>query len=64
MRYRKRPLEVEAFPVKGASVTIITPEGTNTAEEGDWIVKGIEGEIYPVKNKIFVKTYEAIPDVV
>lgn len=62
MRYRKRALDVEAFPVKGCVVTIINAQGTQTAEDGDWIVKGIQGEIYPVKNDIFQKTYEAIPD--
>lgn len=29
------------------------------ADDGDWIVKGIGGEFYPVKPDIFRKTYEA-----
>jgi hypothetical protein len=27
---------------------------------GDWIVKGIKGEFYPVKPDIFEQTYEAV----
>ena len=63
MKYRKRSLEVEAFPVKGCEILIVTAEGEIRAKEGYWIVKGIQGEIYPVKDEIFLKTYEAIPDV-
>lgn len=27
---------------------------------GDWIIKGVKGEFYPVKNDIFRETYEPI----
>ena len=40
---------------------ITTLEGTVTAEIGDWILKGIEGELYPCKDSIFTKTYEIVP---
>jgi len=26
-------------------------------DKDDWLVKGIKGELYPVKNKIFEETY-------
>ena len=35
-----------------------TLEGDMIARPGDWIVTGVEGERYPVKNEIFKKTYE------
>lgn len=41
-------------------VTINTLEGEMTAPRGDWIIKGIEGELYPCKNSIFEKTYEKV----
>jgi len=41
---------------------IKTLEGTMTAKRGDWIIKGIEGEIYPCKPDIFKKTYELIEE--
>lgn len=37
---------------------IKTLEGTMTAERGDWIIKGVKGEIYPCKPDIFEMTYE------
>lgn len=40
--------------------TVETLEGSFTATENDYIVKGIEGEFYPVKPNIFNKTYESI----
>lgn len=44
----------------GAKVDIETPEGTMTASPGDWIVKGIKGEFYPVKPDIFDKLHDEI----
>lgn len=39
---------------------IETLEGTMTASLGDYIVKGIDGEFYPVKPDIFEQTYEVL----
>lgn len=41
-------------------VAITTLEGVMIAERGDWIIKGINGELYPCKPDIFEKTYEAV----
>jgi hypothetical protein len=40
-------------------LTIPTLEGEMIARHGDWIVKGVNGEFYPVKPDIFVKKYAA-----
>jgi len=40
---------------------IDTLEGTMTAQRGDWIIKGVVGEIYPCKPDIFAATYEPVP---
>ena len=32
------------------------------ATEGDWIIKGVQGEFYPCKPDIFEQTYEAVND--
>lgn len=37
---------------------INTLEGTMVAAEGDWIIRGVKGEIYPCKPDIFEATYE------
>jgi hypothetical protein len=41
---------------------INTLEGVMTAVEGDWIIQGVNGEIYPCKPDIFEKTYEKVED--
>jgi len=46
------------FMENNPTVQIETLEGTMTANVGDWIIKGIMGEIYPCKNDIFEKTYD------
>ena len=39
---------------------ISTLEGVMSAEKGDYIIKGVKGEIYPCKSDIFEMTYEKI----
>ena len=39
---------------------IKTLEGTMTADIGDYIIKGVNGEFYPCKPDIFEKTYEKV----
>ena len=41
-----------------------TLEGIMTASLGDYIVKGVNGEFYPVKPDIFEQTYDILPDVI
>jgi hypothetical protein len=43
-----------------AWATIETLEGNMKATIGDWIIKGIKGELYPCKPEIFQATYEAV----
>lgn len=43
-----------------AIMKIDTLEGTMIAQRGDYIIKGIKGEIYPCKPDIFEATYEAV----
>lgn len=39
---------------------IKTLEGDHLATPGDWLIRGIKGEIYPCKPDIFAATYEAV----
>lgn len=39
-------------------ISIETLEGVMWASEGDWIIKGVQGEFYPCKPAIFDETYE------
>jgi hypothetical protein len=80
MRYRKKPVVIDAFQwwpgvappdwmrsrddwvvSQGTSVmTIYTLEGTMSARPGDWIIRGVQNEIYPCRNDIFEATYEPV----
>lgn len=43
---------------RGAHVVIPTLEGEMEASPGDWIIRGVQGELYPCKPDIFAATYE------
>lgn len=87
MKYRKKPVVIDAFKWEGQSYTlwpewaseythghqdfqirheqdgtlsIPTLEGRMTAQRGDFIIKGVKGEVYPCKPDIFEATYEKV----
>lgn len=35
-------------------------DGSLEASKGDWIIRGIEGELYPCSDSIFQKSYERV----
>lgn len=45
------------YPEDG-SMLIKTLEGEMIARPGDWIIRGVKGELYPCKPDIFAATYE------
>ena len=52
-------------PREMGSVTFIieTLEGDHLVKGGDWVIKGVQGEFYPVKNDIFLETYEPVKSI-
>jgi len=92
MKYRKKPVVIEAFqlevrqlnwpqwaqdaltenviiahntgkfanPSEETYLTIKTLEGDHKASLGDYIIRGVKGEIYPCKPDIFEMTYEGV----
>ena len=63
------PLDViegrKPYPPSGVSIDprdgrliISTLEGLHWADEGDWIIRGVQGEFYPCKPDIFAQTYQ------
>ena len=42
------------------TLQIQTLEGEMTAQVGDWIIKGVQGEFYPCKPDIFEATYDKV----
>lgn len=43
-------------------LVIKTLEGECFATIGDWIIKGVKGELYPCKPDIFEATYDKVDD--
>jgi hypothetical protein len=41
-------------------IAIVTLEGEHLAQPGDWIIRGVQGELYPCKPDIFEATYEPV----
>jgi len=58
-RFMKRPVMVTAERVRTALI-LPSLEGDMRAALGDWIVTGVRGERYPVKDGIFRATYAAV----
>lgn len=48
-----------SFKIENGQLTILTLEGEMKCSIGDWIIRGIKGELYPCKPDIFEKIYEA-----
>lgn len=44
----------------GSEVEIETLEGKMRAKPGDYVIKGTEGEMWPVRRDIFEKTYDVL----
>lgn len=42
------------------TLIISTLEGEMSASVGDWIIRGVAGELYPCKPDIFTATYEPV----
>lgn len=66
--YRKKPVVIQAERFFGQHIDgtklcegfciIDTLEGRLTGDIGDWIIRGVKGELYPCKDDIFRATYE------
>lgn len=59
-KYRKKPIIVEATEYTGEGAFVDTLEGRLHVSKGDFIITGINGEIYPCKPNIFHQTYEPV----
>lgn len=57
--YTKKPIPIKAVQIN-ETFTVETLEGTHTGNAGDYLIEGIEGELYPCKKEIFLKTYEEV----
>ena len=59
MDVRKKPITVSALKML-VDFEVDTLEGTHHGNAGDYLLKGSQGELYPVKKEIFEATYDII----
>lgn len=90
MRYRKRPVVVDAIQWTGSNddeirafiggathyfgadwrnvedpqrfFVIRTREGDMMLEQGNWLIRGVRGELYPCRQDVFAATYERVEE--
>ncbi|MDB5226808.1 MAG: hypothetical protein JWN78_1001 [Bacteroidota bacterium] len=55
----KKPIPVRCIQIN-EPFEVETLEGKVKGNAGDWLIVGINGEMYPVANEIFYKTYDII----
>ncbi len=56
------PAEVEEKTSSPPKLLIRTLEGNMLASVGDWIIRGVQGELYPCRADIFEATYEEVTE--
>lgn len=54
------PSWIDCEWLAGESIYIPTLEGVMEARCGDWVIRGVKGEVYPCKADIFAATYEKV----
>lgn len=70
MKRAKAMLEVEDFLDRhgaldtcfwrGSSLIVRTLEGDMEGRPGDWLIRGVKGELYPCKPDVFDDTYDFV----
>jgi len=61
MKCRKRPVVVEFRKVRPDEGGVETLEGFKPCNpEKHFIIRGVNGEIYPIDKDIFARTYEVV----
>ncbi len=53
----KRPIPIECAQID-EPFEVETMEGTLQGKKGDWLMRGVNGELYPCDREIFEKTYD------
>lgn len=56
---KKKPIPVRCIQID-EPFEVETMEGVMQGKEGDYLIVGIHGEMYPVDKEIFLKTYDVV----
>jgi hypothetical protein len=58
-RWKKKPVVIRAVKMD-KEFWIATREGVIKGNKDDYLIEGVEGELYPCDSKIFHKTYQEV----
>lgn len=60
-KYTKRPIPITAVQIQCA-FEVKTLEGLMQGKKGDYLLEGVEGELYICNERIFKKTYKEVKE--
>lgn len=60
-KFEKIPVVIEAYQTD-EEMEIETLEGVMKANKGDWIIRGVKGELYPCKPDVFDMIYKKVKE--
>jgi len=55
----KKPIPIKCVQIDEPFL-VETMEGELKGKKGDWLMVGVHGEMYPIDNAIFEKTYDIL----
>ena len=55
----KRPIKIRCVQID-EDFEVETMEGVLTGQKGDWLMVGVEGELYPCNGRVFEATYDIV----
>ena len=55
----KKPIPIKCFRMS-EDFEVETLEGTMSGKAGDWLMIGVNGELYPCADAIFEKSYDLV----
>ena len=55
----KKPIAIQCVQIH-EPFEVETMEGTMKGKKEDWLIVGVNGEMYPIDNEIFKKTYDLV----
>lgn len=60
-KVRKKPIVITAYPITHIDkFKVYSKEGIHEGKKGDWLMVGVNDEIYVCDKSIFEKTYDII----
>ena len=57
----KKPIPIKCIQIN-EPFEVYTMEGVMQGKPGDWLMVGVNGEMYPCNNEIFKKTYDIVKE--